>query len=75
MEKLSVKITTFDKYIIWTGLDGYEARSMEMLTEIPPTLLKKRRRAGNSKYCLKVVSGAQTNAINIGPVIAPAERR
>ena len=57
------------------GVDGHEAKSVELLMEFPPTLLRKRRRTGNSRYCLREVDGAHANVLNTGPVVAPTNRR
>ena len=57
------------------GLDGLEARPMELLTRFPPTLLRKRRQTGNNKYCLRETNGGKTNVTNTGPAVAPADRR
>ena len=57
------------------GLDDDNARFLETLLNNPPTMLRKRRRTGKLKYCLKVTNGTKTKRADTGPVIAPAARR
>ena len=57
------------------GLDGLEARPMELLMKSPPTLLRKRKETGSKKYCLRGEDGSKTNVTNRGPAVAPADRR
>ena len=57
------------------GVDGREAVPVELMKKFPPSLLRKRRRTGRYKYCLRELNGARAKVDDTDPVSVPAMRR
>ena len=56
-------------------MDGREAVPVELIKKFPPSLLRKRRRTGRYKYCLRELNGARAKVDDTDPVSVPAMRR